>query len=225
MARTKTIYLPPGRLRAWADRFAAEHGDPLCEVNSPKPGSGVVLSCPDGFAVRLRLPWEQLTPALAVDAWPEQLAAAAASIGTCGLILLRRGGYSVGTSVQGQLTWSKSGTRYVQSRTAAGGWSQQRYARRRSNQADALVLTAAEYAAGHLPAAKPSCLATGGDKDMLRQLLADARLAGLAALPAAHLELNADPRQRQLAEVARELAGIKAVITWPTPGHNSETAG
>ena len=221
MARTKTIYLPPGRLRAWVDKFAADHGNPLCEVNNSKVGSGVVLSCPDGFAVRLGLPWERLTPDLSAEAWPEQLAAAAADIGTCGLILLRRGGYSIGTSVQGQLTWSKSGTRYVQSRTAAGGWSQQRYARRRSNQADALVLTAIEHVAGHFPAAKPSCLATGGDRDMLRQLLTEARLAGLAALPATHLELNADPRQRQLAEVAQELAGIRAVIRWPAPGLNS----
>ncbi len=218
MARTKTIYLPPGRLRDWADNFAADHGNPLCDANSPRLGSGVVLSCPDGFAVRLALPWEQLTPELTTDAWPEQLAAAAAGIGTCGLILLRRGGYSVGTSVQGQLTWSKSGTRYIQPRTAAGGWSQQRYARRRANQADALVLTATEYVAGHFPAAKPTCLATGGDRDMLRQLLADARLAGLAALPATHIELNADPRQRLLTEAARESAGIKAVITWPAPG-------
>lgn len=220
MARTKTIYLPPGRLRAWADKFAADHGEPLCEVNSAWLGPGVVLSCPDGFSVRLCLPWDQLTPELSADAWPEQLAAAAADIGTCGLILLRRGGYSVGTSEQGQLNWSKSGTRYVQSRTAAGGWSQQRYARRRSNQADALVLTATEYVVGHFPAAKPACLATGGDRDMLRQLRADGRLAGLAALPETHLELNTDPRQRQLTEIARELAGIKAVITWPAPGLN-----
>ncbi|HEX2248151.1 MAG TPA: acVLRF1 family peptidyl-tRNA hydrolase [Arthrobacter sp.] len=218
MARTKTIYLPPGRLRTWADKFAADHGGPLSAAIGPGPGSGVVLSCPDGFAVRLCMPWDQLTPELSADAWPEQLAAAAADIGTCGLILLRRGGYSVGTSEQGQLTWSKSGTRYVQSRTAAGGWSQQRYARRRSNQADALVLAATDYVVGHFPAAEPACLATGGDRDMLRQLLADGRLAGLAALPATHIELNADPRQRQLAEVARELAGIKAVISWPAAG-------
>ena len=32
-------------------------------------------------------------------------------------------------------TAHKVGTRHVQSRTAAGGWSQQRYARRRANQA------------------------------------------------------------------------------------------
>jgi hypothetical protein len=42
-------------------------------------------------------------------------------------------------AAEGGLLAHKVGTRYVQSRTAAGGWSQQRFARRRDNQADELV--------------------------------------------------------------------------------------
>ena len=60
-----------------------------------------------------------------------------------GLVLVRRGGYAVGVAAGERLTASKVGTRYVQSRTAAGGWSQQRYARRRVNQADELVAAVA----------------------------------------------------------------------------------
>jgi peptide subunit release factor 1 (eRF1) len=37
----------------------------------------------------------------------------------------------------GRLTASKVDRQYVQGRTAAGGWSQQRFARRRDNQARA----------------------------------------------------------------------------------------
>ena len=42
-------------------------------------------------------------------------------------------------SLAGTLTAAKVGSRHVQSRTAAGGWSQQRFARRRGKQADELV--------------------------------------------------------------------------------------
>ena len=55
------------------------------------------------------------------------------------VVLVRRGGYAVGVASGDRLTAHKVGTRYVQSRTAAGGWSQQRFARRRANQADGLV--------------------------------------------------------------------------------------
>ena len=63
-----------------------------------------------------------------------------------GIILVRRGGYAVGLAHGDRLTAHKVGTRYVQSRTAAGGWSQQRFARRRANQADGLVGAVAEHA-------------------------------------------------------------------------------
>jgi len=45
-------------------------------------------------------------------------------------------GLLIGVASGDRLTAHKVGTRYVQSRTAAGGWSQQRFARRRTNQAD-----------------------------------------------------------------------------------------
>ena len=56
----------------------------------------------------------------------------------------------------GRLTAHKVGTRYVQSRTAAGGWSQQRFARRRANQADGLVGAAAEHAVRLLSGIRPA---------------------------------------------------------------------
>ena len=62
-----------------------------------------------------------------------------------GVVLVRRGGYACALVSGGSVAESKVGTRHVQSRTAAGGWSQQRFARRRGNQADALV----EAVAGH----------------------------------------------------------------------------
>ena len=72
------------------------------------------------------------------------------------VVLVRRGGFAVAVVVDGRMVVHKVGSRHVQSRTAAGGWSQQRFARRRANQADALVEAVAEHLArilGESPAA------------------------------------------------------------------------
>ncbi len=80
---------------------------------------------------------------------------------------------------------SKVSSRHVQGRTAAGGWSQQRYARRRENQTaallDAVIVSVQKLI---LPALPVNLLATGGDAALIAQLLADPRLARLAAVPA-----------------------------------------
>src|SRR5690625_1606592 len=96
-----------------------------------------------------------------------------------GLILIRRGGYAVGRAEGPTLATHKTGTRYVQARTAAGGWSQQRFARRRGNQADALVGTVVDLAAAHLlppPVGTaphlPEAIVLGGDRALADQVLA-----------------------------------------------------
>src|SRR4029453_3236149 len=61
-----------------------------------------------------------------------------------GVLLARRHSVAIGIADGVRLVASKVDTYYVQSRTAAGGWSQHRFARRRENQAKA----AAESAAG-----------------------------------------------------------------------------
>ena len=107
-----------------------------------------------------------------------------------GLILIRRGGYAVGRAEGPTLATHKTGTRYVQARTAAGGWSQQRFARRRGNQADALVGTVVDLAAAHLlppPVGTaphlPEAIVLGGDRALADQVLAGQVLRELASLP------------------------------------------
>jgi hypothetical protein len=82
----------------------------------------------------------------------------------------------------------------VQSRTAAGGWSQQRFARRRANQADGLVDAAAEHAVRLLTGIRPAGVVLGGDKALVAALLDDDRLAGLRDLPRRELYDLPDPR-------------------------------
>ncbi|WP_392542032.1 acVLRF1 family peptidyl-tRNA hydrolase [Oryzobacter telluris] len=110
------------------------------------------------------------------------------------LLLVRRGGYAVGVGNGARLVTHKVGTRYVQSRTAAGGWSQQRFARRRANQADELVGAVTEHAVRLLVGSQARGLVVGGDRTLVTAVLEDARLAGLRDLPRREVLDLPDPR-------------------------------
>jgi hypothetical protein len=94
----------------------------------------------------------------------------------------------------------------VQGRSAAGGWSQQRFARRRAGQARVAAEAAADVAAAVLlPAVGDlDAVVLGGDRRAVADVLDDARLAPLRPLVGPpHLDVP-DPRRRVL-EQAPEL--------------------
>ena len=64
-----------------------------------------------------------------------------------GVLLVRKGGFAVARLERDRLVESKVGQRHVQGRTKAGGQSQQRFARRRDNQARQAYEAAADHAA------------------------------------------------------------------------------
>ncbi|KRE52769.1 acVLRF1 family peptidyl-tRNA hydrolase [Phycicoccus sp. Soil748] len=129
-----------------------------------------------------------------------------------GILLLRRGGYAVGLARGAAFTASKVGTRHVQSRTAAGGWSQQRFARRRGNQADELVRAVGEHTLRILPAGSVDGLVVGGDRALVRAVLDDPRLAHLDALPRRELYDLPDPRRAVLEEALRRARAVRVTI-------------
>lgn len=134
------------------------------------------------------------------------------------VVLVRRGGYAIGDmsgAEEVSLRASKNGSRYVQGRTAAGGQSQQRFARRRANQADALAGAAADAAVQVLGIrARPvDVLVTGGDQALVDQVLADPRLRWLADLPDHRTVDVADPRKRTLEEAALKALSIRVKVT------------
>ena len=131
------------------------------------------------------------------------------------VVLVRRGGYAVGLARGGAFTESKVGTRHVQSRTAAGGWSQQRFARRRGNQADELVRAVAEHAVRILPRGIPAGLVAGGDRALLRAVLDDPRLDHLTALPRRELHDLPDPRRAVLEDALRRGRAVRISIEDP----------
>ena len=129
-----------------------------------------------------------------------------------GVLLVRRGGYAVGLARGAVFTESKVGKRHVQSRTAAGGWSQQRFARRRGNQADELVRAVVDHTLRLLPRRSVTGLVVGGDKALVRAVLDDPRLAHLDALPRRELYDLPDPRRAVLEEALRRGRAVRITI-------------
>ena len=128
------------------------------------------------------------------------------------VILIRRGGYAVALVEGSTLVAHKVGTRHVQSRTAAGGWSQQRFARRRGNQADALVHAVADHALRILSEGTPQALVVGGDRTLTGEVLEDPRFASLLTLPRREFADIGDPRRAVLDEVVRRSRAVEVLI-------------
>lgn len=135
------------------------------------------------------------------------------------LLLIRRGGFAVGLVRGGVLSAHKVGTRYVQSRTAAGGWSQQRYARRRTGQAEELV----EVTAGHLSRivggavgiaglGADAGLVLGGDRRLTELALAEPGVAAMADLPTRTLYDLPDPRRDILDRAVARSSAVRVTI-------------
>ena len=223
----RSALVPTARVPGWLVRFAERHGGPpecvACD------GGRVVLRASDGAqalwsSVGLDLaggaaPGERVDPA---EVTHRATAARAAAV-----LLLRRGG-AVAAVVRvdesgARVLGSRVRTAYVQSRTAAGGWSQQRYARRRAGQSAGLVHDAASEAgrvwSPHLASlARPGALlCTAGDRGLLDQALAGlpAVVAAAADLPRQVLELRGDPRRRVLEDLAPAVGALRVEVSDP----------
>jgi peptide subunit release factor 1 (eRF1) len=141
------------------------------------------------------------------------LALAANTPSKIGLLLARRGGYAVGVAEGDKLISSKVDTKYVQGRTAAGGWSQQRFARRRDNQARRVWNAAADAAVRVLlPAVPLSGLVCGGDRRAVDEILADPRLSSLAAVRAEHFLDVPEPRLVVLENAVARARAVRILL-------------
>jgi hypothetical protein len=129
------------RIGRWTDNFAGRHGGP--PDLSVRDGALLGVA-PDGSMFVARLPFERR---YAGSAEAAAFAEAAAPPEDWGVLLVRKGGFAVARLRGEEITASKVGRRHVQGRTKAGGWSQQRFARRRDNQARAALEAADEHAA------------------------------------------------------------------------------
>ena len=116
---------------------------------------------------------------------------------------------------EGVIRASKTGSKYVQSRTAAGGQSQQRFARRRSNQADAMVEAVAEQARVVFNGQVFEYLVPGGDRSLADQVLEQPVLKAYARLPRlAYLDVP-DPRAAVLRKAAADACAVRVTVNDP----------
>jgi hypothetical protein len=213
---TRTVEVPPERFSGWVERYAASH--PGTRVGAAD--GGVRLDSDTG-AFAIARPLLPFTPPIreTLAGTPEDLvpmlAGHAARETPTALVLLRRGGYAVGLACGARLLASKVGSRYVQSRTAAGGWSQQRFARRREGQAHDLVRAAAQAWAGLAAGPPPAVLVTGGDRALVDALLAEPALRSVRGLGVArHLDVP-DPRLTVLKDAVQRSQALLVTIREP----------
>jgi hypothetical protein len=208
---SRTAFVSGPRLAGWVDRFGASHGPLRIEDHD----DGVRLLAADGASALLQAPWpDDGRPGRGPDL-VARLASLASQPRSIGLLLVRRGGYGVAVTSEGLIRTSKTGSKYVQSRTAAGGQSQQRFARRRSNQADAMVEAVAEQAQQVFSGQAFEYVVPGGDRSLADLVLDEPALKAYARLPRlAYLDV-ADPRAAVLKKAAADACSVRVTVTDP----------
>ncbi|WP_249997965.1 acVLRF1 family peptidyl-tRNA hydrolase [Actinoplanes sp. M2I2] len=193
----KWVDVAPERMTRWLENFARRHG--------PYREEGLTLIAEDGASADWRTP-----PGAAGVATLAELIETAQRPRKLGLLLARKGAVAVGVADGATLLASKVDRNYVQGRTAAGGWSQQRFARRRDNQAKAAAADGADIVARVLlPSVRDlAALVTGGDRTAVEAILTAPNLAPLAAARAERFLDVPEPRHAVLISA---VAGARAV--------------
>jgi hypothetical protein len=164
--------VPASRLERWVLNFNGRHGATALAVD----GGALAGVAADGSTFVAHLPLAGRYAGL-----PDVggFAAAAGELPSdWGLLLVRKGGFAVARMAGRRVAGSKVGQRHVQGRTKAGGQSQQRFARRRDNQARQAYEAAADHAARLLGDLCGPVVA-GGDRSAVHEVLEDPRLRGL----------------------------------------------
>ncbi|TXK40498.1 acVLRF1 family peptidyl-tRNA hydrolase [Nonomuraea sp. C10] len=202
------VSVPPERLNPWIDGFAARHG--------PFEAAGddrlVRLTARDGAVAELHVPFPPMRPG---PPHVTRLVEHSRAARRVGVVLVRLGGYAAGVFDGTALVASKVGSRLVQGRTAAGGWSQQRFARRRSNQAGKAFEAAAETALRVLTPHELDAVVLGGDRRAVDALRADPRLAPLLALETEPFLTVPDPKLTVLKETPAQFRAVRVRVTDP----------
>jgi hypothetical protein len=216
----RAVEVEPERLAGFLERFAAGHGGAVSTTIGPRR---VDLVADDGWTASITVPFSALEAqpgtysGLAVDDLIGHLMVPR----TMGLLLVRLGGYSVGIARAGVVLTSSTGSRLVHGRSAAGGQSQQRFARRREGQARVALRAAADTAARVLlpGAAQLDAVVLGGDATALRSLIADPRLTALLGQAESRVFDIPEPRRAVLDDVAQRARCVEVGLHPPVRPH------
>ncbi|GIF21335.1 hypothetical protein Ate02nite_40650 [Paractinoplanes tereljensis] len=194
----------PERLPRWLENFATRHG--------PYREEGLTLIAADGASAAWQTP-----PGAGPAGTMADLIRLAQAPRRLGLLLARKGAVAVGVVVGTELIASKVDTHYVQGRTAAGGWSQQRFARRRDNQAKAAAADGAGIAGRVLlPEVRGmAALVTGGDRAAVDAVLAPPPLKALLDLRAERFLDVPEPRHAVLVSAIAAARAVSVLVREP----------
>jgi Actinobacteria/chloroflexi VLRF1 release factor len=213
------VDVAPDRIVRWVGAFADRHG-PL----SAEPGRTVlVLRGADGAVAECHPPFPPMT---APERWPASptvlaglMAEHAAADRTVGVLLVRLGGFAAGvfTGSPPRLVSSKVGSRLVHGRSAAGGTSHHRSARRRENQATAAVEAAADTAVNVLVpyAERLDAVVLGGDRKAISGARADPRLRPVLKLAVDRFLTVPDPKLAVLRDTPRLFLAVRIHLAGP----------
>ena len=208
----------PERLAGWLESFGARHGGAVAESGPSGDPAVVVFRAADGAAAECHVPFP---PLQAGGAEPDaaQIAEHASADRTVGVLLVRLGGYAAGvfTGEPPRLVASKVGARLVHGRSAAGGTSQQRFARRREKQASEALGAAADTAAAVFApyAGKLDAVVLGGDRRAIGGLRDDSRLRPHLDLAVERFLTVPDPRLVVLRGTPRLFRAVRIRLTEP----------
>ncbi|MFI6183347.1 acVLRF1 family peptidyl-tRNA hydrolase [Nonomuraea sp. NPDC051191] len=205
------VTVPPERVHPWIDGFAARHG-PFEATGDDRV---VRLTAVDGALAELHAPFPPMAPG---PPYVTGLVAHARAARRVGVLLVRLGGYAAGVFHGAELLESKVGSRLVQGRTAAGGWSQQRFARRRQKQAAQAFDSAADTAVRVLVPrlGELAAVVLGGDRRAVDTLRGDRRLAPVFALESEPFLTVPDPRLAVLRETPAQFRAVRIRVVDPS---------
>jgi hypothetical protein len=220
---SRWLDVSPARFPGWVAGFAPRHGagaaDPALSV--AVTSENVIFTAPDGAVAECHPPFPPV-PAIAALAGTADLAEAIAAHAlvprTVGVLLVRLGGYAVGvfTGSPPRLAASKTGSRLVHGRSAAGGWSQHRFARRREKQATEALKAAADAAVSVFGGVtRLDAVVLGGDKRAVAELRGDPRLLSHLEVATDRFLTVPDPKLAVLKEAPRLYLAVRIRLTEP----------
>ncbi len=174
--------------------------------SAPTLPGGTVLRGVDGVVAELEPPFPPVTGDLVAHALASR---------RVGVVLVRLGGYAVGVFAGTELRQSKCGSRLVHGRNKAGGQSQQRFARRRENQARQAIAAAADTVVRVLLPYAPrlDAVVYGGDRSAIADLRADPRLAPLEPLTVDRILPVVEPRLVVLQHTPEAFRAVRAQLS------------
>jgi len=218
-ATRRWLDVGPDRIASWLDGFASRHGG----VTTDAGPEVVIVRAADAAVAECHPPFPPLKRGTA-GTGPE-LAAHASADRTVGVLLVRLGGYAAGVFAgpDARLVASKVGSRLVHGRSAAGGQSQQRFARRREKQASEALAAAADTAVavfgGFGVTGRDSggldAVVLGGDKRAIAALREDVRLRPYFSIAVDRFLTVPDPRLAVLRGTPRAFRAIRILLTEP----------